>query len=179
MQPALKKRSALFWLAWMFFIIVGGPSLYVGWEKVRGETQRREAAAREVGWIVEALEAYKNKYGAYPRPVGGSLDPYDQAKMLYQAVTGDGTNYIDGVPPVPSDGNPGTDGDLILEAAFSGSKKSDFVHEDFYLIDPWGHPFRYVRGNEGAGTLNKTTFDLWSPGSRDSDAEEGLWIRNG
>lgn len=142
------------------------------------QAKRRKATGQVIA-ITEAIESYKNKYGAYPRPVGGSTDPIVQAKMLYQAVTGDGTNFIDGVPPTPSDGNPGTDGDVILEAAFPGSKKAAFVHEEFYLMDPWHRPYNYVRGDENNETYNKTTFDIWTEASRKPNEEdEESWIAN-
>ena len=98
--------------------------------------------------------------------------------MLYQALTGDGTNFIDGVEPKASVGKPGEDGKFILEAAFSGNKKSAFVHEGFYLTDPWGHPYHYMRGDEGGMTHNKLTFDLWSEGSIEPNADQSTWITN-
>lgn len=132
----------------------------------------------QVKAIEEALHAYKNKYGDFPRPVGGSTDPIIQAKMLYQAVTGDGTNFIDGVPPTPSDGDPGTDGELIMEAAFPGSKKAAFVHDDLYLIDPWRRPYNYVKGDENNETFNTSTFDLWTEASPKPNDDEETWIAN-
>ncbi len=141
------------------------------------QSKRRKATV-QIKAIEEALEVYKNEYGNYPRPTGGSTDAIIQAKMLYQAVTGDGTNFIDGVPPSPSDGNPGTDGELILEAAFPGSKRSAFVHEDRYLVDPWHRPYNYVRGDENNETYNKTTFDIWSEASNKENLDEDKWISN-
>lgn len=128
--------------------------------------------------IEESLEAYKNEYGNYPRPAGGSTDPIVQSKMLYQAVTGDGTNHIDGVPPTPSDGNPATDGQNFLEAAFPSSRRGSFVHKDYYLVDPWFRPYNYVRGDENPETYNKTTFDLWTEASKEPNPDEDTWISN-
>ena len=108
----------------------------------------RKKAQGQVKAIEEGLEMYKVEYGAYPRPVGGSTDPIVQSKMLYQALTGDGTSFIDGVEPKASIGKPGEDGKFILEAAFAGSKKSAFVHKDYYLMDPWHRPYHYMRGDE-------------------------------
>ena len=86
---------------------------------------------------------------------------------------------IDGAEPVASDGNPGTEGTLILEAAFGGAQGSAFVHPGFYLIDAWGMPYRYVRGDEDPETVNKTTFDLWSEGGkRSGEEDEDQWITN-
>ena len=128
----------------------------------------------------EGLEEYKRLYGSYPKVAGGSTDPIVQAKMLYQALTGDGTNMIDGAEPTASDGNPGTDGELILEAAFAGPNGSAFTNPEYYLMDPWRQPYRYTRGDEGPETMNKTTFDIWSEGTNrpDEEEDEDKWITN-
>ena len=139
---------------------------------------KRKKAQGQIKAMEEGLEMYKVEYGAYPRPAGGSTDPIVQAKMLYQALTGDGTNFVDSVEPTSSDGNPGTDGKLILEAAFAGSKKSGFVHEDYYLTDPWHRPYNYMRGDESNETFNKTTFDIWTEASVKPEDDEDVWISN-
>ena len=102
----------------------------------RGPASKPKKALGQIVAIQEALEAYKAEYGFYPRPVGGTDDPVVVGKMLYQAVTGDGINMIDGAEPTVSDGNSGTDGEFFLEAAFRNGGSSTFVHKDFYLMDP-------------------------------------------
>lgn len=137
-------------------------------------------AQGQITAIQEALEAYKGKYGNYPRPVGGTEDPEVVAKMLYQAVSGDGTNMIDGAEPTASDGDPGTDGEYFLEAAFYKNGKSTFVHKDYYLMDPWRQPYNYMRGVDSNQTMNKTTFDLWTECTNrpDDEDDEDKWITN-
>ncbi len=141
---------------------------------------KRKKAQGQIQALQEGLEQYKLEYGNYPRPVGGSLDPIDQAKMLYQALSGDGTNMIDGVQPTASTGEVGKDGKVILDALFAGSKKSSFVHEDFYVMDPWRQPYNYVRGDENNQTFNKTTFDIWTEATPrpDQEEDEDTWISN-
>lgn len=130
--------------------------------------------------IQEALEEYKLNYGNYPKPVGGTDDPVTVAKMLYQAVTGDGTNMIDGAEPTASDGNPGTDGEIFLEAAFHNNGNSSFANKDFYLMDPWRQPYNYERGDSDAQTMNKTTFDLWTECTNrpEQEDDEDKWVTN-
>jgi len=135
----------------------------------------------EVAAITAAIEQYKMLNGTYPRPVGGSSDPKVQAGMLYQVLSGDGSDRIDGAKPVASsDRQPGTESQLLLAAATVGRKKPTMVHPDFYLIDPWGQPYRYQRGDEGPDTTNKTTFDVWTEGTRKAGQEidEEKWITN-
>ncbi len=178
MNPGLRRRSLLWWVCVMLFLLVVGPTIYQRWHRDREDLSRWRTVRAQIEAMEEALEAYKTEYGKYPRPVGGSKDPIVQAKMLYQAVTGDGTDFIDGMPPSASDGNPGTDGELFLEAAYAGSKRSGFVHDDHYLLDSWGRPYQYVRGDEHPGTSNPTTFDLWSEGSFEPNGERHTWIGN-
>ncbi len=144
------------------------------------KASKRKKAQGQIMAIQEALEAYKAEYGNYPRPVGGTDDPKASAQMLYQAVSGDGTNMIDGAEPTASDGNPGTDGEFFLDAAFHNGGNSSFTHEDFYLMDPWRHPYNYVRGDESNQTMNPTLFDIWTEATRDPDKEddEDVWISN-
>ncbi len=156
--------------------VLAGLVAMVGTGAVK-QSKIKKAEAQIVA-IGEALHAYKNEYANFPRPVGGSTDPIVQAKMLYQALTGDGTSFIDGVPPTPSDGNPGTDGDLLLEAAFPGSKKASFVDDDYYLKDPWLRPYNYMRGDENNQTFNTTTFDLWTEASPKPNDDDETWIAN-
>ena len=180
MNPALKRRSLLWWFTIIFFLAIGGPSLYHRFQNTTRKRDSRRTVAVQIKVIGEALEAYRNENGTYPRPAGGSQDPMVQAKMLYQALTGDGTDCIDGVPAKSSDGNPGTDGELILEGLIlPGGSLTSFLHrEDLYLIDPWGRPFHYRRGDEQADTVNKTTFDLWSEGSVTPNPDRTTWIGN-
>lgn len=146
------------------------------------ETSKRKKAEGQIKAIEGALESYKVDWGEYPRPIGGSTDALTQSQMLYQAVTGDGTDKIDGVPPAASTGEPAQDDNKnYLEAANVGSKRSRFVNEETYsLQDPWFLPYHYMRGDENQNTANETQFDLWSEGtSRPTGTDdEEKWIKN-
>jgi hypothetical protein len=187
LHPALRRHSLLWWIVLIGFLVFGVPRVYdfvtrntvqPPGELANGE--KRKKAQGQIMAIQEALVAYRNQYGNYPRPVGGSNEPVTVAKMLYQAVTGDGTDMIHGAEQRASDGNPGTDGEFFLQAAFNPSGTSPFTHKDYYLMDPWGQPYHYVRGDEHAQTKNSRMFDLWTeatdqPGREDNEA---VWISN-
>jgi hypothetical protein len=183
-HPAFKRHSLVWWVLLISFLVFGVPRIYDKISrdvfKFQGESMgaKRKKAQSQIMAVQEALEAYKNEYGNYPRPVGGTNDPVTVAKMLYQAVTGDGTAMIDGASPTTSDGNPGTDGEFFLEASIRGRGQSSFTHEGFYLMDSWGIPFGYRRGNESSDTHNTTTFDLWSHGAVIPGDDAKQWITN-
>ena len=143
-------------------------------------TAKRKKTITQIRAMEEGLEGYKNEYGNYPRPPGGSKNALDQAKMLYQAVSGDGGSAIDNAPdPAMSDGEQGSEGEIFMDSAFAGSKKSSFVHPDYYLMDPWRMPYNYMRGDEDSSTFNKTTFDIWSYCQDFKEqADEDVWISN-
>ena len=162
--------------------IMGVLAVLIGQGSKRALAQSKVRQAQgEIAAITAAIEQYKMLNAAYPRPVGGSTDPKIQAGMLYQVLSGDGSDRIDGARPVASsDRQPGTESQVLLAAATVGRKKATMVHPDFYLIDPWGQPYRYQRGDEGADAVNKTTFDVWSEGTRypDQEDDEEKWITN-
>ncbi len=178
-SPSSRRRAfTMIELLVVISIIAVLAGIVTGVSRGALERSKRSKTETQIRAISEALETYKAEYGNYPRPVGGTVNPIETAKMLYQAVTGDGSNYIDGADPAPSDGEPGTEGKFILEAAFSGSKKSSFVHKDYYLMDAWHRPYHYMRGDESNETMNKTTFDLWSQANDKSGEDEDVWISN-
>ncbi len=158
--------------------------------------------------IEEILERYKNENGEYPQPVSedrmGTF--FDQewrtgaASMLYQVITGDGNDQIQGYKPrgdesAGSSSDTGefgsTKGKIYLQDA-NVPKSSWFVRKntDWCVIDGFRLPFQYVRAKPGADSAansqlhNEKTFDLWSygpskaPGS-DNDAQAARqWVTN-
>jgi prepilin-type N-terminal cleavage/methylation domain-containing protein len=164
---------------------------------VQKNTRKRKAEA-QIGALELALERYKMEFGNYPAPsatdktesfpdgdyvVGG-------AEMLYQALSGDGTDAILGVSEGgPSSGRLGQDGPVFMEMLNAENKTQNLVAVDretgepkYYLRDPYGKPLQYERfdPNNPSMTHNRT-FDLWSFGPGDAkdvkDAEE-KWIHN-
>lgn len=109
--------------------------------------------------------------------------------MLYQAITGDGNDFLetDGEPPSASDGIVTEDERhrLINSTTLPKSiiRKTD---GGYMLIDGYGHPFQYTPG--GAGSINPT-YDLWSFGKAKPQLHTGkamkmnpdhtsAWIKN-
>ena len=128
------------------------------------------------------LEQYKEKFGEYPEPAnpttkGGSGNMrIGGAMMLYQAITGDGTDQIklsSTATPTASDGTiDDTERANVINADFvpikdnNGTWKSKlnatFVSSSnqFFLVDGFGHPFLYEKG--GSTDAINATYDLWS-----------------
>lgn len=129
-----------------------------------------------------SLEQYKEKFGEYPDPanpatLGGSGNMrIGGAMMLYQAITGDGSDQIKlatSVVTKPSDGivddteRPNViNGDFVPIKDNNGTWKSKlnaaFVSSSnqFMLIDGFGNPFLYEKG--GSADAINVTYDLWS-----------------
>ncbi len=129
-----------------------------------------------------SLEQYKEKFGEYPEPLnpttqGGSGNMrIGGAMMLYQAITGDGSDQIKlatGTVTKASDGiiddteRPNViNGDMVPIKDNNGIWKSKlnatFVTStnQFMLTDGFGHPFLYEKGG-GTDAIN-VTYDLWS-----------------
>jgi hypothetical protein len=163
-----------------------------------GAERNRSIAAHAV--IKSGLEQYMEEYGQYPAPVhpeatikvSGRDMRVGAARMLYQALTGDGDSEI----KLPSATGKPSDGKISEEEAehsINGSLPKSMVaisSEGYrYLVDGWGRPFQYVKGGEG-DTINPT-YDLWAFGDIKSkeplfyDAETrrkaeaiAKWIRN-
>ena len=124
--------------------------------------------------IKSGLEAYRSDFGEYPRPKlpktfvkFGSVN-YDisGALMLYQVLSGDGTDAIDcKLPPRASNGK-------IDDEELPYMKLTDMprdmwkrIPEGYIIVDGYGHPVQYESAN--AETLNHT-YDLWSFGTKPS-----------
>ncbi len=132
--------------------------------------------------ISSGLEQYKEKFGEYPEPatpatLGGSGNMrIGGAMMLYQALTGDGSDQIKlatGTTGVASDGviddseRPNViNGDFFPIKDSNGAWKSKlnatFVSssKQFMLIDGFGHPYLYEKA--GSADAINATYDLWS-----------------
>lgn len=154
------------------------------------------------GLIKSALEIYKEKFGEYPAPsnptgsteAGGKEIRAGGARMLYQAITGDGYDQIQLNVPPPGV-SPQSDGrvdegevSMLSEPLPKGMYTSVPGRSDYYVVDGWGRPFQYTKG--GNDTLTPD-YDLWSFGNIDSragyvyDAESrrnqsntATWVKN-
>lgn len=151
--------------------------------------------------IGSVLERYHEKFGEYPEPANpnetaevlpGKTYRIGAAKCLYQALTGEGNDAIQGSGEnaKPSDGI--WDDEDLTRVLFKDmpSTMRRKIGNHHLLVDGFGRPFQYVKADpEKKNTLN-ITYDLWSYGddethlratSKDTEADPSLgtkWIKN-
>lgn len=132
--------------------------------------------------IRAALEQYKEKFGEYPAPKspaqmgeasGGSFR-VGSSLMLYQAITGDGTDSIN-LPTggTPSDGN--IDKETELPNVINGGLPKAMILKSaigYMFVDGFGRPFQYSRSPD-PDTVNPT-YDLWSFGTVKNSMDEAV-----
>ncbi len=140
-----------------------------------------------------ALERYNTEFAEFPAPVGSNqmvqfppgTTAYDVsgAACLYQALTGDGYDQINGVTSTGAGGAAGTsDGKTegageLKNKLFVEVPQTIFTRKGstYVLIDAFGHPFQYIKAAvqaaapAGGGaatpvtaTTVNSTYDLWS-----------------
>lgn len=170
------------------------------------QTQNRMAA------ISSIIQQYRDENGNYPVPQdpmsSGSLRgkqwPAGGAVSLYQLLSGDGDDALQGGKGVQSVGIPGgaeNTGKILLDTCVAPTKeqvqqkkKTEMVDalEDgrFVVVDGFGHPFQYlvaIRDRNGrltnAGDMHSgSDFELWSYGALENrdDSPEGQrqWIKS-
>lgn len=128
--------------------------------------------------IISGLENYSSEFGEFPEPAsGGGTEIFNgksyntaSAKMLYQALSGDGTNKINisSGSSIASNGKWETDEKML----FTDMPKEmyTFRGENIYmLIDAFAHPFQYTKG--GTNDAINPTYDLWSYGEDDQNTQ--------
>jgi prepilin-type N-terminal cleavage/methylation domain-containing protein len=163
-------------IALLFSLVVGGFSYADRYSK-RQKTEVTIKAVRS------ALENYSQEFGGYPDAKNPSATiqitnksyVVGGAACLYQAMSGDGTDAINGVK---SAGIPNSDGELDLNESKNVMLK-DMPKElwtksgqIYFMIDGFGHPIRYVKaapiaqGTAGSSaqprTINLSTYDIWA-----------------
>jgi type II secretory pathway pseudopilin PulG len=149
--------------------------------------QQKGAMSRAQGEIQAmetALERYKNDNGEYPPYYG--TDTVEGAKVLYQALTGDGNDLLVSSGGVPSSGmeNWGKQGTTYMDTLKPNVHFYQSGNSAYAVMDPWGKPYRYRTVNPDdpsskEAVRNDATFDLWSTAGRsDSDADEPTWVKN-
>jgi prepilin-type N-terminal cleavage/methylation domain-containing protein len=159
--------------------------------------------------IVSGLERYNSEFGEYPEPSAAGPTrtingrPYDTggALMLYQALSGDGSDRI----KIELRG-PGSDGrwDTGEKMLMSEMPREIYTNNQlcpperrkekngdmncFMLLDGFGHPFQYTKG--GTTDAINPTFDLWSYGEDEANtnavsraqkqdpSRSAKWIKN-
>lgn len=128
--------------------------------------------------IISGLESYNSEYGEYPEPKNpDDTEDFNNktyktggAKMLYQALSGDGTNeiVIGTGASTTSDGN-WTAEEKMLLAEMPREMYTLAGTNRYMLLDGFGHPFQYTKG--GTQDALNPTFDLWSYGEDEANTQ--------
>ncbi len=169
--------GALRGLLWI--IGLAGLLVYLTVGRLPGSHQAtgRNRTTASLAVIKSGLEQYYEKYGRYPEPTEeaeGDSETFDGvtmnrggAAMLYQAITGDGSDYVKAESKgTPSDGT--VDAQEVVNSInsnlppfmiFSMSKSKE-VPGLRCLVDGYGRPFQYTKG--GHVEAVNSTYDVWS-----------------
>jgi prepilin-type N-terminal cleavage/methylation domain-containing protein len=151
--------------------------------------------------IESCLERYHEQFGEFPQPANqdetaelmpGKVYRIGAAKCLYQALTGDGTDAIQGAGDDAKTSDGVLDDEDTKRMIFKDmpAKMRRKVGNSFILVDGYGRPFQYIKADpEKKNTVN-STYDLWSYGddetnlratSKDTEANPAVgakWIKN-
>ncbi len=192
----------------LFGLVVGGYS-YADRSSKRGRTEITIKAVRS------GLESYKEKFGSYPAPANPdtSVAIADKSYIagggacLYQALTGDGFDQIDGAT---GESAPESNGNLedneAANLVMTDMPKELWINLDalYFMADGFGHPLRYIKSAPTTAatpgqqppeptTINIGTYDIWSygedtenilatslqaAGSDASNRMDAKWIKN-
>ncbi len=147
--------------------------------------------------IISGLENYNSEWGEFPSPASsGETDTFSGktyntsgASMLYQALTGDGTDKIKiGSGAGSSSDGKWTDGEKMLLTEMPKEFYSKGGSNIYMLVDAFIHPFQYTKG--GTTEAVNPSYDLWSYGedeehtetadkqSKQDAAMSAKWIKN-
>lgn len=161
---------------------------------IGGFSYAQQAASRNrtrvgLAAIMSGLESYKDKFGEYPAVAnpGAQFQFSDTklfvggARMLYQALVGNGSDQIAGVPKATASSNTSSMNKAELAAMTANSVVKDLpkamilcpANTNYYmLVDGFGRPYQYTKG-DGTTTVNPT-YDLWSYGTSDVASIQSL-----
>ena len=141
---------------------------------------RAKQAVAQVAAMELGLENYKGDYGEYPEAANDSKKSFDGsgsynvggARMLYQALSGDGADAIAGAEGGASNGQMGesSDGEVYLPYLDPENNTQNMVSgegSDYWVADPFGKPYQYEKAGLDEPT-NNSTFDLWSFGPKEA-----------
>jgi prepilin-type N-terminal cleavage/methylation domain-containing protein len=122
---------------------------------VRGVKERASIgqAKAELAVLATALESYKRQYGDYPQIQDAEGDP----ARLYESLLGQrgpGNNLLT------------TGRKVFIEVGKLSLAAEDPEDSDNYLVDPWGHAYRYIYYSRTNTTANITQrgYVLYSSG---------------
>lgn len=165
-------------------LLVGLTLSILGYAQQKGALTKAEG---QMQLIITGLSLYEKSYHEYPEPVDNSGDGAGGAKALYQALSGDGDNFLvigAGEGSSASTGRPGSVGDVFVEGLDPKANKHGLVASGsgggYQLADPFAQPWfyrKYVKSDPGEDTHNRT-YDLWSIGTDRKQKNEAKWIKN-
>jgi prepilin-type N-terminal cleavage/methylation domain-containing protein len=180
-QKSSSRAFTLVELITVIAIVVILVGMTVG---ILGSAQKKagiEHTKGQLALIQNWLEQYKEAYGEYPPSETSNGRDSEGAKVLYQALTGDGNNLIGG-----DEGSNGKLEDSELKANKSwidpSHDSNGLVAKDkkkeYVLKDAFGNAWQYMSYVKGDNQLHNSTYDLWSYGSDQDKREESRWIKN-
>jgi type II secretory pathway pseudopilin PulG len=177
---------------------------------------REKETVNLIADIGKSIEEYRQERGNYPRPANPeeetSIDSKSYgvggAKMLYQVLSGDGTDAIKGGAKLPTGTQksaedpkePGV-GKIYMDTVIAPTQQQikDKKHvklvessgeSSYFVVDPWRHPLQYQVPEKDKNGLvsdsvkmhSSSNFELWSYGSlktpEDSPEAQKEWITN-
>lgn len=143
----------------------------------------RSKAEGQMELISTGLMLYEKEYGEFPEPIDNSGEGSGGAKALYQALSGDGDNFLvigaEG-GGAASTGIPGSTGEVLVEGIDPKANKHGLVNTNYALVDPFGQLWRYRKHlkDELAEPTHNSTFDLWSVADDRKEENEAKWVKN-
>lgn len=187
--PKLNSARAAFTLIELLIVVTIVALLFaltVGGFSYAQRSAARSKTAATIKAVQSALERYNTEFGEYPEPrnKGDTISLRDKtytvagAAMLYQAMSGDGTDAILIESPSASSGSSQSDGNVDPNEA-KNIMLTDMPKEvwrlqegRYFMIDGFGNPLQYIRaapqnltGTAAVSpTTINTTYDIWSYG---------------
>jgi prepilin-type N-terminal cleavage/methylation domain-containing protein len=129
--------------------------------------------------IKAGLTKYHHEWGEYPVPIDNTGEGREGAVALYQALSDDGDDEVEGGKGISSDGR---EGSRKLVDLRSKGLVADEGGSGWFLIDGFGNPYHYrvYDKSQELEFRNKGSYDLWSYGDdkKRKDANEAKWIKN-
>jgi type II secretory pathway pseudopilin PulG len=186
--------------------LTAGAVIYAQKKAKRSKAQVQHKA------IISALERYRGDFGDYPHPMGSAETevisiaerqvPAAGSSTLYQALSGDGDDAIEGGSAAPT-GKIGSKFPPYWDAVDPHTNPQRVVLDQssrYYLVDPFTMPWQYrvpKRAASGSGRSsssgsssssgggqedmplhNPGSYDLWSFGDIEVTTNTNKWIKN-
>lgn len=214
LRPSTQKAFTLIELITVVTIIALLFSLVVGGFTYADRYSKRSKTKITIKAVRSGLENYKQEFGAYPMPRSpdAMIDIANKSYIvgggacLYQALSGDGFDQIEGASGRGTSNSDGNIDDFEAKNVMLKDMPRELwatSNDFYYIIDGFGHPIRYVKAAPTQAsipgqaapektTINQGTYDIWSYSEDEDnltatslDAVEGSvqqasrkWIKN-